>query len=331
MGIDGLTGEARFPRLGVLRKGDPKPNDRQPGRDLTDELRFAGVDDDVQEEWRAAFGGDKVDELTVRLPYPDVDACWQAWRETYVSGGLVCRCDGRQHVLWLDEQTGEYRTDPRPCPGRSCEAKAVGRLELLVHGLPRLGVVTLTTTSIHDIKNLDGAIRVLAMTGDLSRIPLRLTRVKRMISTPGAKRGDRRQRREKWLLHIEAEPTWVSAMIGGAASAALPSGATPALPDPDAHFSGRIAEAGTLDELRALFAEAQSIESAGHKENTLRLLWGRVVAVIAADASAASPAKLDALDRALASVPPDVDGRDDAEAFLRARRGELVEADAAAA
>ena len=215
------TDEGKLTSLGVLRKGDKKPNDRQPGPDLGERLRFAGVDPDVEKDWIDVFGTVLVDELDILLPYGDIDGNWQAWRECYVAGGLKYRCDGKNHVLWQDAE-GNYHTDPQPCPGApACEAKPVGRLELIVPRFGRLGTITLTTTSIHDIRNLDGALRATALRiGGLAMLPLRLTRVKRMISTPETSkqngqevRTGRRLRRAKWLLHLEPSPEWVRHML----------------------------------------------------------------------------------------------------------------------
>jgi len=212
--------EGRFPRLGTLRKGQKKPNDRQPGPDLGEQLRFAGVDADVDMDWAEAFGGALVDELDILLPYAGIDDNWQAWREHYGAGSLKYRCDGINHVLWQDDE-GNYHTDPKPCPGAACLAKPVGRLEIMVPRLGRLGTITLTTTSFHDIRNLDGALRAVAIRlGSLQMLPLRLTRVKRMISMPRTEKGKNgvetrtgRVRAAKWLLHLEPSPEWVRAML----------------------------------------------------------------------------------------------------------------------
>lgn len=208
--IKGLTdGSARWPRLGVLRKGAPKPEKgNAPGRDLGRMLRFEGMDDEVTADWVAQFDGTEVETLLVRLPYPDVGACWSNYMEEWVAGGLVHRCDGEICVLWRDE-AGEYQHTPKPCPGN---CKPVGRLDLIVPDFRRMGTVTLLTTSINDLMAIDGCIRSLAIAfGDLSRVPLVLRRHARQISTPGS--NGKRQRREAWLLSLEAAPEWVRFML----------------------------------------------------------------------------------------------------------------------
>ena len=351
MPIYDLTGDARYPRLGVLRKGAAKPNDRQPGKDLEQALRFVGIDADVQASWDGAFGAELLDvELTVRLPYANVDDVWDAWKEHWVAGGLQYRCNGREHVLRLDAETGEYLTDPVPCPGASCSAVPVGRLEVIVPALERMGTVTVLTTSVHDIKNIDGALRILAMQlGDLRAVPLRLCRVQRMISTPGggAERG-KRVRRSKWLLHIEPSPEWVALMIPRNERPALSAGGLAQLPAPGEDqvddgeplllidgaaagdgFTERIDACGTLRELMALWPDIEAIDEASRKGNTVRLYWRRFVALIDRAASSASATTLPKLIAAAANVPADTDGLGEARAHLDVRRLELADALAA--
>lgn len=344
MPIYDLTGEARYCRLGVLRKGGPKPNDRQPGKDLDQALRFVGIDDDVQRSWTEAFGSDRMnDEITVRLPYASVDEVFDAWKEHWVAGGLQYRCNGREHVLRLDPASGEYLTDPVPCPGASCSAVPVGRLEVIVPDLERMGTVTVLTTSIHDIKNIDGALRILAMQlGDLRAVPLRLCRVQRMISTPNDKERGKRVRRAKWLLHIEPAPEWVALMIPRAERPALTAGGLSQLPPPGDDVDGaplllegvaggdgfteRIDACGTVRELMALWPDIEDIDEAKRKGNVARLYWRRFVVLIDRAASSASAEQLAQMVTLLLNVPADTDGLAEVRSHLAARANELAEA-----
>lgn len=368
MGIKGLTGDLRWPRLGTLRKGGPKVEKKVNGRtvqtygvDLNDKLRFEAVDDDVAASWMAAFDGLTIPaELVVTLPYPTIDECWQAWREHWVAGGLRYRCDGENHVLWLDTETGEYRHDPVPCPGPGrCEAEPVGRLEVVIPQLQRMGTVTLLTTSLHDIRNMDGAIRVLAlMLGNLTRLPVRITRVQRPISTPSKGEDGRpmRVRRHKWLLHLEAAPAALARMLAdGAATAPLlaaaptgpgalpaPYGAgegdvdavalSTALPPPADDFGGDvswtalIAAADTLDDLVVMRPEIQAIDQVTRKANVDRLWWTRVVEIVIRDSSGAGTEELERLAKALQAAPAGTPHLEDARSFLGIRRDELIEA-----
>ena len=343
MSIIGLTGEARLPRIGQLRKGDPKPNEKQPGADLTDELRFVGVDDEVTADWVATFGGDKIDQLVIRLPFPTVDENWSAWKEAYVTGGLSHRCDGRTVVLSLGAD-GQYDDSPRPCPG-GC--RPVGRLAVFVPVFQRLGTITVHTTSLHDIMNLDGCLRSLALlVGDLTRVPFMLKRVKRAVSTPQTdkegRRTGKRARREKWLLHLEPAPEWVRAITAGGSAVAeladaqtlsLPAPATAALPNGNVHseivegdaaavkngFRARIEACTTLDELRALWPDIQAIEEAAYKANVIALWRAQAVAVIRGMVRTAPIEQLEDLGQKLDQLPAGTPGRDEALRELEAR------------
>lgn len=334
--IHGLTyavdGDGRLPHLGVLRKGAPKPNDKQPGRDLGERLRFAGADEDIQADWVAMFGSDLVDEVEIILPYASVDECWQAWRESYVAGGLKVRCDGRQHVLWQRDD-GTYSTDPQPCPGETCDAKAVGRLEVIVPAFERLGVITVTTTSLNDIRALDGAIRALAVRfvtrGGLAGIPMTLTRIMRPISTPGS--GGRRKRVPAWLLHLEPSTEWVRHMYalstrtpGGALTDRSGSAALPAPVDTatgevidgevvgevvDSGWTERIAACITVKDLSILMAtEIEAIKPDAYRQNVRRLAYQRVAALIATAAPTMAHTAVKAAGKLLDSIPRDTDG-----------------------
>lgn len=228
MPIHGMTlNTPRWPRLGTLRKGAPmeeRGGKKIVGKDLDAELRFVGVDDEITADWEAQFGQALITSLRINLPYKTVDECWQAWREHWVAGGLIHRCDGHEHPLWLDlkggpKGLGAYVSDnPQPCPGTHvCEAKPVGRLEVVPVDFGRIGTICVTTTSVNDIVQFDGSLRQLAMmVGDLRQVPMVLRRVPRKISTPGPE--GKRVRRLKWGLHLEIDPTWSRQMIAAHAS-----------------------------------------------------------------------------------------------------------------
>lgn len=360
MGIHGITGElARYPRLGKLRKGDKKPEaGNRPGRDLGEKLRFASDDPDLEQEWAEAFGGLSVEELTVLLPYATVAECWQAWREEYGASALKTRCDGKNHVLWLDTTTGDYSDTPKPCPGDSCQAKEVGRLDLLVLGFPRLGTVTLETTSLNDIRNLDGCLRLLAMqSGDLTQIPLRLCRVVRNISRPkmqGGKRTGERVRSPEWLLHIEPSPAWVrqrlesrrqevDRLIAGTASMMLPDADHGAIEgsyrdatieEVEAHeasFTGRIEAATNSAQLEALLAEVLQLDNEFHRANATRLIWARLVGLAIEQIPTAGAAKLAQIKLKLDAMPEGAQGLNTARDLVIERDQQLKEAAKAAA
>jgi hypothetical protein len=245
MPILGLTDQgARFPQIGVLRKGAPKQEGaNRPGKDLT-WLRFDTEDAEALDAFRKAYG-DEPRAINVYLPYQTVDENLSAWKEHWVAGGLKRRCDGQTCML-RQLPSGKYDSTPHPCACATMPAdskdrcKPVGRLQVIIPELRRLAYVMALTTSIHDIKNLSQQLTALELSnGSLRGIPLILRRTAVEISMPG---GDgKRVRREKWMLSIEAAPRWVGlqleAMERGALTAfsqapQLAAPSAPALPAP---------------------------------------------------------------------------------------------------
>ena len=206
---------ASFPKIGVIRKGAPKPKTgNRPGADL-EHFRFDTGDERAGQMFAAAYGLEPR-EINVYFPHATPEENFQTWQEEYTASSLKHRCDGQTCVLWLDEQTGKYQQTPKPCPG-GC--KATGRLSVIIPELQRFAYVTVGTTSVHDIMRITENLEAyFALRGDLRGIPFVLKRTPEMISTPGDKG---RVRREKWLLSVEALPEWVHLQLQGIRQQAL--------------------------------------------------------------------------------------------------------------
>lgn len=222
--IKGLTDRgASFPKLGALRKGAPKEGSR-PGSDLH-HFRFDSDDAAATAAFTAAYG-DEPNYISVYLPYATTEENFQAWKEEWSASSLRHRCDGETMTRWL-KTDGSYSDEPKPCPGN---CKPAGRLMVIVPELERFAYVTVLTTSIHDIMELQANLEATeALRGDLRGIPFVLSRKPRQISTP---RGDgKRVRVEKWLLSIEPGQAWVSHQLQAMERAALPVGSVKLLSD----------------------------------------------------------------------------------------------------
>jgi hypothetical protein len=240
MGIKGLTDRAAsFPQIGILRKGAPKP-ERGPGRDLK-YFRFDTDDAAAASAFRTVYG-DEPTSVRVYLPFAGAAENFEAWQEHWTAGALQHRCDGETCVLWLQGQ--RYSTQAAPCPHRALSkderdrCKPTGRLKVVIPELRRLAYVTVLTGSIHDIIALTEQLAALEqLRGDLRGIPLILRRTPREISMPSS--NGKRTRVEKWMISIEAAPSWVDLQLQAQERAALPSGAParPLLPAPAADTS----------------------------------------------------------------------------------------------
>ena len=219
MAIIGLTDRgASFPQIGVLRKGGEKKDERKPGPDLK-HFRFDTDDEDALSAFHSIYG-DEPRAVRVFVPFATVAENFEAWREEWTAGSLKHRCDGQTCVRWLNGSA--YSDKPKPCPG-GC--KPTGRLKVIIPELKRLAYVTVLTTSIHDIMTIQANLMALeAARNDLRGIPMLLRRSPREISTPG---NGNRVRREKWLITIEAQPSWVELQLTAQQRAALPAGNAP--------------------------------------------------------------------------------------------------------
>lgn len=226
MPIRGLTNQKpQFPQIGQLRKGE-WDKEKNMARDL-DYFRFTSDIPEVVEKFHA-FYGDEPRLINVFLPYPTTDENWEAWYEEYLASGLIHRCDGEFVTRYRDQNTGQY-VDPPPntlkCPYHSGEKERTknrpgcqpqGRLQVVVREFKRFAYVMVMTSSKNDIINLDAQLRQLEnINGSLTGIPMILMRRPERISTPKMKKeGDQwvqttdRQRRESWLLSLEASPEW---------------------------------------------------------------------------------------------------------------------------
>lgn len=243
MPIVGLTDRAaEFPQIGSVRLGAPKPeNGNRPGADLK---HFRVEFDESETESLAAFTnayGTKPVELNVLLPFNEIERNFDAYYEAYVAGGLVYRSDGETVLYEIDPKTGTKLVtngEPRkPHRANVPGMKATGRLKVIVPELGRAAFLVVHTTSVHNIANLSKQLAALQYIngGRLAGIPLKLRRRPVKISTPTP--DGKRARREKWLLSIEADPTWVQRSLSAMQQAALPQLTAP-----------EVIEAETLDD-----------------------------------------------------------------------------------
>lgn len=239
--IKGLTDRGMsFPEIGSIRKGGAKdPAKNQPGKDL--QYFRVDVDDDEEKRYHTltkltGLYGDNPTALTIILPFDDIDRVWDAWREKYNAGALIHRCDGEMVRYSINPQTGErvvingLRVDngqPQPCqistlPKPQC-CVPVGRLKVIIPALNRLAYFVVHTTSIHDIISISEQLEAIRGLngGHIAGVPLVLKRVPRNISTPSGDNG-KRARRVKWLISIEADPSWVEQKVLALNSAAMP-------------------------------------------------------------------------------------------------------------
>lgn len=222
MPIKGLTDQEtltpRFPRLGKLRKGGPKPA-KGFGKDL-DHFRFTSDRPEIVEAFVEAYSAEPRIITGFYLPYATPDENFETWREEYVASGLMHRCDGETAQVMRTKE-GDFSTEQAPCPyidltEAKKKCKIVGRLSLILPGLLKAGFVghvVLETHSNNDLRIIMSALMAVAEVRPqgLQGIPFVLRRYQAKISTPAG--NGKRARREKWLVALEPEPTWVESRL----------------------------------------------------------------------------------------------------------------------
>ncbi len=236
MPIVGLTDRrrSRYPEVGVIRKGEKKPESgNKPGKDLS-YFRMDTQDASVQKLWDELYPKEPR-ELIITLPHRTVEENFSVWKEEWIASGLAHRCDGKFMVQQRDKQ-GEMVMfsdgDQKPCPGGCSIA---GRLSAILPQMRRLSTVMVFTSSKWDVINLTDNLNALYdIKQNLMGIPIILRRVLKSISTP---RGNgKRARSKSWLLQLEAAPGYVAAELEYRAHEALPRVHLPAIAAPKARI-----------------------------------------------------------------------------------------------
>lgn len=237
MPIVGITTNrvAHMGRLGVLRKGGVKPNDRQPGPDLQ-HFRFDGKGDQALEDAFAQVYGTEPNYIRVFLPYATADENFQAWREEYGKSGMKHRCDGE--TVWEVDHNQKWVKTDKPCPG-GCQKTS--RLTVIIPELimssKRVGETTIITSSEYDMRRLtDNLLYYESISGgDLRGIPFVVFRREEIVSLSYSGRNGEpiKTRGPKWLINLEPAPEYVERRLEVIRRNALTAGleSLPALTD----------------------------------------------------------------------------------------------------
>jgi hypothetical protein len=222
------TRQARFLRLGIIRKGgEKKENPKRPGTLISgDDLEYFRIDSDIQginEKFTAIYGKEPK-QLDCLLPFPYTDQVFPCWMEQWndkdlKTSGLMIRCDEeKQHIY---QQAGKMiATNPIPCKRQQnpdgsysgCKCKQVGRLQIVLPKLGELGYFEVETHSKWDIIGLtEQLLAIETSAGSLIGIPFLLERGSRELSypLPDGKRG----RKTFSLLSIRVHPSRASQVL----------------------------------------------------------------------------------------------------------------------
>jgi len=218
--IKGISDVRRLPRLGKIRLGEKKKNDK--GKEYPSKLDHFNFKD---APGVAEIYGENCKELDIVLPSEDRDVFFSQERKAYRATGLFCKCaDGDTAVrvrvgqadgsnpkiakgtvldhegeAFLKEQGLECAVGDMfemPCPGEECSftdkkfCKPIGRLIFMLPKVKQFGCYEISTTSFNSMVTVNSYIEAVKnAAGRVSMIPLKLKLVPKQVQVEGKATG----------------------------------------------------------------------------------------------------------------------------------------------
>jgi hypothetical protein len=249
MPIAGLTDRLpSFKEIGRLRLGIPKSEMATGG---PKEIPYFRPDfrPDAADSFAAflAIYGDKPTEIHIRLPFPQIDRCWDAFYEVYNTTGMLGMADGMRWLYLRHNKTGELLVKdgvPIQAQGLPADdigmaylpfdknvpvyshiskkggdvavyAKPTGRLKVLIPELKRavfIQVITHSTYNCRKISSQLAGIEIIAHNAGMTlpMVPMILSRRKELISVSI---NGKKSMQDHYLLNIEIDPVWMEAQF----------------------------------------------------------------------------------------------------------------------
>lgn len=194
-----------------------------------------------------AVYGDQPTEIHIRLPFPQIERCWDAFYEVYNTAGMLGMADGQRWLYLRHNKTGEllvkdgvpthaqglpadengmaYLPFDKDVPVYSYKskkdvdiavfAKPTGRLKVLIPELKRavfIQVITHSTYNCRKISSQLAGIEIIAQNAGMTlpMVPMVLSRRKELISVSI---NGKKSMQEHYLLNIEIDPIWMEAQF----------------------------------------------------------------------------------------------------------------------
>ncbi len=233
-----LVTELRLPRIGVIRKGAPKP-ERGPGRDL-DHFRLDRAEPSVVAAWLETFGPEPK-SISGVLPYADPAENLNIWDELWQGKRLLWRGDGER--LHVQLQGNNYvRFAPGAGPAQPAAAGAtvgkgkvarISRLRLLLPQLRIAGIFDIMSSSAIDADELWANLMWIRSTvATLQGAPVTIFRAERQFNVPQADGGTMAVK--KHMLHMMLDGRYLDALLPQPGAPMLAPAAAPPLSLPGA-------------------------------------------------------------------------------------------------
>jgi hypothetical protein len=208
--------ELRLPRIGVIRKGAPKP-ERGPGRDL-DYFRLDRAEQSVVAAWNEALGREPK-AISGILPYADPAENLSIWDELWQGKRLLWRGDGERLHVKLDGNAyvrytpGEGPAQPAAA-GDMVDKLKVARISHLRILLPQLriaGIFEIMSSSAIDADELWANMMWIRSTvATLQGAPVTVFRAARQFNV---QQGDKTMAVTKHMLHMMLDGRYLEALL----------------------------------------------------------------------------------------------------------------------
>lgn len=209
--------ELRLPRIGVIRKGAPKPQ-KGPGKDL-DYFRLDRADPTVVAAWNEVLGREPK-AISGILPYTDPADNLSIWDELWQGKRLLWRGDGeRLHVQLNGNNYVRYAPGEGPAqpaaPGESVAKLKVARISHLRILLPQLriaGIFEIMSSSTIDADELwSNLMWIRSTVPTLQGAPVTVFRAGRQFNVPQA--DGNTMLVTKHMLHMMLDGRYLDALL----------------------------------------------------------------------------------------------------------------------
>lgn len=221
--------ELRLPRIGIIRKGAPKP-EKGPGRDL-DYFRLDRADPGVVTAWRETFG-DEPRSISGILPYADPAENLSIWDELWQGKRLLWRGDGeRLHVQLQGNDYVRYAAGEGPAQPAAAgdsvgklKVARISRLRILLPQLRIAGIFEIASSSAIDADELwSNLMWIKSTVTTLQGAPVTVFRAARQFNV---NQGDKDMIVTKHMLHMMLDGRYLDALLPSPVAGHLPPVAT---------------------------------------------------------------------------------------------------------
>ena len=209
--------ELRLPRIGIIRKGAPKP-EKGPGKDL-DYFRLDRAEQSVMVAWNEVLGREPK-AISGILPYTDPAENLSIWDELWQGKRLLWRGDGeRLHVQLIGNSYARFAPGEGPAQpaaaGQMVDKLKVARISHLRILLPQLriaGIFEIMSSSAIDADELwSNLMWIRSTVPTLQGAPVTVFRAARQFNVPQA--DGKTMVVTKHMLHMMLDGRYLDALL----------------------------------------------------------------------------------------------------------------------